>query len=61
LQTEEELEDSRTVQDIRTRHVKGGIMAKFVGFRIKFVMSTQRKHKLKTGRQPATKVCLEKV
>ena len=43
LQTEKE--DSRTVQDIRTRHVKGGIIGKFVGLRIRFVVATKRKLK----------------
>jgi hypothetical protein len=55
LQTEKE--DSRIIQEIRTKHMRGRIMERFVELRIKFV--TGHTAQVEMGRLPATKVCLD--
>jgi len=43
--------DSRIILSIR-RHVKGGIITRFVGLRIKFVTGHTAQAQVKTGRPP---------
>jgi hypothetical protein len=59
LQTDKE--DSRIVQDITRRHVKGGIIVRFVGLRIKCVTGHTTQAQVDMRRLPATKVCPNKV
>jgi hypothetical protein len=56
-----EQEDSRIIQGIKRRHVKGGIIAGFVGLRIEFVVGHTAQARVERGRLPATEVCPDKM